>query len=398
MRKGVDVMRRSLAVAAALLAVLAAGALAGDRVYVQGGASVEGRITSETDQAVTIALDGGGEMTLSRANITKIVRNGKVETLVPETSKTLAPDAPKLPKVEPWSAAQEEALEKALDAFFAAKADAERDQAFAALKPAGETRSREALEAIRSAAEKAPRGKPEKAVCPWIKGTDRNWYFLAVPKGYTPERSWPLALALHGTDNSPVNISTHHADDQRRYGMIMAFPMTTSTRHFWSTPPEPENLLRIAAHVAASYRVDPRRVFCSGGSGGGMGTWSLLAIYPDVFAAGASTSGMPGASGEALKRIVDIPFYVLHGRNDHIKIEWVEKGIAELRGYGGKPTYVVHDGNHFPAEPLWQAMYKWLGEQPAKPSSPRRILESFAARLDKPIEVAPEFNFKPASK
>src|SRR5262245_29983567 len=194
----------------------------------------------------------------------------------------VSPPKPARLKIETVPAAREEAVQNHLDAYFAAEGDAERLEAFKAAQKAGCPEPREVLEQIRAAAaSKLKPGVPVKVQIPWLEGQDRSYFYLALPADYDPRKAWPLTLSLHGTENAPEAIMSYHNQPEQRYGLITLFPITSSPQHFWSHPDEVSNLLKLIAAVSGQVRVDPRRIFCYGGSGGGMGTWSLLSMHPE---------------------------------------------------------------------------------------------------------------------
>jgi predicted peptidase len=114
-------------------------------------------------------------------------------------------------------------------------------------------------------------------------------YLLFLPKGYDAqaERKWPLILFLHGAGERGSDVwkvATHgpgkYAAAHPDFPFIIVSPQCPE-RQIWSK----EVLLALLADITARYAVDPNRIYLTGLSMGGYGTWDLGLCYPDKFAA-----------------------------------------------------------------------------------------------------------------
>jgi len=112
----------------------------------------------------------------------------------------------------------------------------------------------------------------------------------------------PLVIALHGYTQSAADyLDTTEWDVLAgRYGFHVVFPQAPGDRAFyWYTngrdrgQPDPEGIVAMIDALEATTPIDRTRVYVTGLSAGGYMAVSLLAGYPDVFAAGASFSGGP---------------------------------------------------------------------------------------------------------
>ncbi len=114
-------------------------------------------------------------------------------------------------------------------------------------------------------------------------------YLLFLPVGYGADtaKRWPLILFLHGAGergsdvqkvaiHGPVKYIAKHSD----FPFIMVSPQCPEGRH-WSN----DQLLALLADIQGRYRVDPSRVYLTGLSMGGYGTWTLGTAHPEKFAA-----------------------------------------------------------------------------------------------------------------
>ena len=146
--------------------------------------------------------------------------------------------------------------------------------------------------------------------------TVRLNYLVYLPPGYeTGQERWPLLLFLHGSGERGTDIElveTHGPPKLIAEGKSFPFIVVSpqAARRRWV----PEALNAMLDDVIRKYRVDKDRVYVTGLSMGGSGTWALAAAFPDKFAAIAPIcgSGDP-ADAKALK---DMPVWVFHGAED----------------------------------------------------------------------------------
>ncbi len=133
-------------------------------------------------------------------------------------------------------------------------------------------------------------------------------YELFVPPGYRGRRPWPLLVTLHGFKGNAGDYFRNtfglprdwqHGETLRDHGRHGVAPTTgpmivlapqgrgqSMYRHMGET-----DVLEALADVRRRLRVDPRRIFITGGSMGGTGAVYLSVRHPDVFAAAAALAG-----------------------------------------------------------------------------------------------------------
>ncbi len=120
-------------------------------------------------------------------------------------------------------------------------------------------------------------------------------YLLFLPKGYyaNPEKRWPMMLFLHGsgergtdvwkvTKHGPPKEVTQHRD----FPFILVSPQCPEGQT-WSK----DVLLTLLDEITRGYSVDTNRIYLTGLSMGGYGTWDLGLSYPEKFAAIAPICG-----------------------------------------------------------------------------------------------------------
>ena len=281
--------------------------------------------------------------------------------------------------VEPWDAATNEKLEAQLDVFMSAQTAAAREAQFDAhLKDAGVGLTLAQLEAMRAGGldlgKAELHGGAHRVAIPWMKGHARGVFNLALPPDYTPTRPWGLVVALHGSGGDVNNMVAFHSPMLNKAGFITLYPQTTDDSQTWDSSEQMAQVLRLVSYVAEHYRVDFRRIVLTGGSMGGMGTWSIASSTPQVWSAGAPVAGWPPLRSDAqFERLRGIPWYILHGDADkNISVEGPRRAAAKLTALKIAHVYVEAAGEgHTPAMKYWQAMNQWLIEQPRKGTSPR---------------------------
>src|SRR6266404_2818515 len=146
-----------------------------------------------------------------------------------------------------------------------------------------------------------------------IKVTAKLDYLLFLPEGYGKTRQrWPLMLFLHGAGESGTNLAnvkTHGppkiVDSKPDFPFILVSPQ--SPGRGWN----PDTLNALLGRIIRKYRVDKDRVYLTGLSMGGYGTWALAAAHPEKFAAIVPICG--GGNPVDAKKLARVPVWVFHG-------------------------------------------------------------------------------------
>jgi Secretion system C-terminal sorting domain/Prolyl oligopeptidase family len=149
-------------------------------------------------------------------------------------------------------------------------------------------------------------------------------YRLFVPDNYDTLKTYPAVLTLHGlgecgTDNKiqieKNYIATCWADSsfQKRHPAFIVSPQCPVGSD-WTTPGVKSCLFEIADSLLSVYKIDTNRIYITGLSLGGNGTWDYLATYPDFFAAAIPVCGWYDSS--AVKYFSHVPVWNNHGGGD----------------------------------------------------------------------------------
>lgn len=150
-------------------------------------------------------------------------------------------------------------------------------------------------------------------------------YLVYRPPGYAKSRKkWPLLLFLHGAGERGDDLSlvARHGPPRliaqgRDFPFFVVSPQCCSGGN-WVT----RDLKALLDFLLREYRIDPRRVYLTGLSMGGFGTWSMASEYPELFAAVAPICGggdyirshLLPESRKAMLR--SLPVRVFHGDQD----------------------------------------------------------------------------------
>jgi len=158
-------------------------------------------------------------------------------------------------------------------------------------------------------------------------------YWLYLPDGYDPKgRPWPLVLFLHGAGErgDDLELLKKHGIPKliaagRKFPFVCVAPQCPA-EWWW----QPHELLALLDDLTASLAVDADRVYGTGMSMGGYGTWATALTEPRRFAAIAPVCG--GGNPFLAGRIVRLPVWAFHGAMDEaVPLEESRKMVAALR-------------------------------------------------------------------
>ena len=182
-------------------------------------------------------------------------------------------------------------------------------------------------------------------------------YHLYVPKSYDGKSPTALVVMLHGALGDERSYFSGLFDpgvikgEADRRGWILV-GVNGRGRLSSYTGAGQTDVFDVVAAVTRDYKIDASRVFLTGHSAGGLGTWLVAAGNPEQFAAIAPVSGGALPPGDALNGVLaklkGIPALVVHGAQDGITPAQLSKTmVASAEKAGVKATYLeVPDGDH----------------------------------------------------
>jgi len=179
--------------------------------------------------------------------------------------------------------------------------------------------------------------------------TVRLRYLLFLPRGYgtSPEEKWPLILYLHGAGDRGNDLELVKARGipkiaarQPDFAFIAVSPQCPDET-MWLD--HHLTLKALLDEVVADYALDVDRIYLTGFSMGGYGTWTLATRYPELFAAIAPICG--GGLPEFVSELKDVPVWAFHGAEDDVvKLEVGQRMVDAVRACGGDVRFTVYPG------------------------------------------------------
>lgn len=200
-----------------------------------------------------------------------------------------------------------------------------------------------------------------------IKKTLSCKYLLFLPEGYGQEqKSWPLMLFLHGAGErgDDLNKVKVHGppkivEKQKDFPFIVVSPQCPED-DWWTE--KTEVLINLLDEIIAHYDVDTERVYLTGLSMGGYGSWALASEYPDRFAAVVPICG--GGNRIMSRTLKDMPIWAFHGAKDSVvPVEESKAVVDAINARGGNAKLTIYpDANHDSWTETYnnQEVYDWL--------------------------------------
>jgi phospholipase/carboxylesterase len=204
----------------------------------------------------------------------------------------------------------------------------------------------------------------------------RGGFSLYVPEYYTPDRAWPLVMALHGGSGNGRGFLWSWLRDARSHGAILVAPTATGptptkstpTKSTWSLMGEDTdspNLARILDLVRNRYTIDPKRLLLTGMSDGGTFCYvsGLESASPFTHLAPVSATFHPLMAEMAdTQRLQGLPIYLIHGQLDWMfPVEVARQTQGLLSAAGADVTYrELDDLSHCYPREMNPTMLSWL--------------------------------------
>jgi predicted esterase len=195
-------------------------------------------------------------------------------------------------------------------------------------------------------------------------------YYPQLPKEYgkDPDKKWPLIVFLHGSGENGGTL-----DDLKK--MNHSIPMVAAaSEHFpfiaisplcpggitWKEMPY--SISHLIDEAAEKYSVDRDRIYLTGLSLGGIGTWNTALLFPDKFAAIAPVCGSVDPS--KVERLKNLPIWAFHGaKDDVVPMAEEQTAVDVLKACGGQIKYTVYpDVKHNAWEKAYPdtKLYEWF--------------------------------------
>ncbi len=193
-------------------------------------------------------------------------------------------------------------------------------------------------------------------------------YWLYLPANHDGKAKLPLLLFLHGAGErgDDLDVVKKHGPpklcaDQKDWAFITVSPQCAKEKRW-----DAATLVKLVDHIAAQQKADDKRLYVTGLSMGGSGSWAITTAYPDKFAAAVPMCGRGDAA--AAEKLVALPIWVFHGAKDTgSPVTLSETMVEAVKKAGGEKIKLTIDPDA--GHDCWTkayadpALYKWLLEQ-----------------------------------
>ena len=174
-------------------------------------------------------------------------------------------------------------------------------------------------------------------------------YAVYLPEGYETEtdKEWPLVIFLHGAGERGNDLQAvyrhgplREVREGRAFPFIVIAPQIEAP-HYWACYAETLNTM--LDDWLNTYRIDKTRVYLTGLSMGGTGTWMWGMMNPERFAAimPICGTGICWCAGN----LQNVPVWVFHGDADTtVPITESYSMVERLNAHGADVTLTVYEG------------------------------------------------------
>ncbi|TWU20822.1 carboxylesterase family protein [Bythopirellula polymerisocia] len=209
----------------------------------------------------------------------------------------------------------------------------------------------------------------EESAETFSKGGDKQNsipYLVTKPDDFEAQQEYPLIIFLHGRGESgdDLKLVKVHGPFKKakelQLPVLIVAPQTPIGKN-WDI----DMLSALVDHLLEELPVDRKRVYLTGLSLGGYGTWNLAAQRPELFAAIAPICG--GGDPLQADNLKELPIWAFHGAKDSVvPLKNTADMINALYNLGSDARFTVYsDANHDSWTETYNnpAFYEWLLSQ-----------------------------------
>ena len=214
-------------------------------------------------------------------------------------------------------------------------------------------------------------------------------YRMLTPDNYKKTNKYPLVIALHGawgrgTDNKSRAIDAFKflstADVRKKYPAFILTPQCPNKNQWANTPwgkglysiekvktsQSIELVLELIASLQKEYNIDADRIYVTGQSMGGYGTWDIIMRRPQLFAAAVPVCGAGDLS--QAKNLRHLAIWCFHGDKDTVVPFSASREMdKQMKKIGNKNwIYTEFSGvGHAASKPAWRtkSLIPWIFSQ-----------------------------------
>ncbi|MBB4804918.1 putative peptidase [Chryseobacterium defluvii] len=203
-----------------------------------------------------------------------------------------------------------------------------------------------------------------------VRKVEKISYILDYPKN--AKGNVPLILFLHGSGERGTDLEMVKAHSPFTYKNLIKEPVAIlapqcPANSWWNT----ETLYQLVKEIQAAYKIDVSRIYITGLSMGGWGTWKLAIEHPEMFAAVAPVCAPADRVMEAnAEQLKNIPVKIFHGGNDDVvsPINSINMYQAIKKTNPTAELIIFPDDNHNSWDSTYSdpEFYKWMLNQKLK--------------------------------
>lgn len=209
-------------------------------------------------------------------------------------------------------------------------------------------------------------------------------YRYLVPAGYNASVAYPLIVFLHGSGERGNNNTAQLSNNANGALQLVSTANQAISPCFMLAPQASvaegwngntlAQVVRAIQVLKTTYSIDMNRIYVTGLSMGGGGSFEIITRYPFFFAAAAPMSGWGAGSYE---KVTGIPIWVFHAVNDGtVSVSGSDNAVSAIRQLGGRVIYTRYaTGGHG----IWPTAY----------GNPYLLPWMMAQRRNQPMAGAP---------
>lgn len=199
-------------------------------------------------------------------------------------------------------------------------------------------------------------GKASRIEVATASARSATGYWASLPSEYSPDKSFPLIIALHSETGSPQQeiegfwggTEERTGQSQRRGYVVIApeyVPKANAGKGYDYGPEAHQTVLQSLRDALLRFNVDANRVFLSGHGMGGEAAWDLGLSHPHLFAGVIPINGaIDRYSRIYLENARGLPLYMISGQLDSDLWQRNAKELPRLMQMGGDVIYAEHAG------------------------------------------------------
>lgn len=205
-------------------------------------------------------------------------------------------------------------------------------------------------------------------------------YQIIKPENFDPNQKYPMVVCLPyggGVEGAPPAQLLLKGENRIKYPSFVFVPFCPNGSGWGGIPNYPSMdtlvFLAIERELSEVSAIDANRIYVSGVSRGGYGSWNFISLRPDLFAAAMPVCG--GGDPTFAPNMVNVAIWAFHGEDDiNVPVSGSRDMIAAIKKSGGNPKYTEfedtgHDIWHYVT--ITPGVLDWLFEQKrSQPNDP----------------------------